>query len=1170
MAAVKWTKSQQEAIAARNGTVLVSAAAGSGKTAVLVQRAIARLTDTSNPTPADKLLVVTFTKAAAAEMRARLEKKLYELLRADPGNETLRRQSILLGQAGIGTIHSFCADLIREFFHLLDVPADFKIVTDKQEEELKTECASEVLSEAFADRGYEALADAFIGERDDRQLAAVIMNLYAYMQSHPFPVQWLEEKIGMYFNASDVGISPWGEVVLAYTESAALYCQGAAKQAIALVRGDEVLEKAFLPVLSDELAGFEAMAAAAKKRRWDETAGLVRNFRFGRRGPARGYEGDPVKEKAEALRKELKETLEKKLVRLFDSDAAQCEEAFTEIGGILQKLGRLTVSFSEKYSAQKLERDFLDYNDLEHYALKLLVNEDGSPTQAATELSERYDEIMIDEYQDINDVQNTIFYAISKDRRNIFMVGDVKQSIYGFRRAMPEIFINSREAFAKYDSERDNYPSYIVLDRNFRSRKTVTESVNFVFSQLMSKEAGDIDYTEEEQLVPGADYPEKAGCETELYFLKKEPGMAAEEAEAAFIAGRIKEMLQSGFTVSENGGEREATYKDFCVLLRSANKYAHNYAVEMQKHGVPAKASVNGGFFAAHEIGVALSLLRIIDNPNQDVPILSVLMSPIYGFTPDDMVKLRGGSRSSSVYVSLLKAAETEEKYRAVLEGIEKFRAVAATMPADGFISYLYQKTGYADMVLAMPDGENRLANLHLLQKHARDFEQFGFGGISGFVRFIDRLKANNSDMRAAEAATDTEDSVRIMSIHKSKGLEFPVCIIAGCGRGSGGRKSDVLLHPGLGLGIKLRDNQKGVRYTTMPREAISIDADRGAAAEELRILYVAMTRAKEKLIMVGCMEKPDTLLARQAAQITETGISPFSVSGAKNFAAWLALCALRHPDAGSLRAAAEADEEVVCRDFYTPWHVEVTERIVQPDEPAAEISAAAEVDAGLYRELTEKLAYQYPYRVLGEIPSKVAASKIAAREHTGRSDIIMPKPAWLSGGDMTAAEKGTALHDYMQYADFASAAQDPNTELERLVAMQFLSPEQAEVIDLKKVEAFFKSALGKRVLASALVEKERRFTAEIPAGKAVPDLPEQYAGEPVILQGAIDCTFIEGGKLHIIDFKTDRVTEAEELLALYGTQIRLYKEAMNKVSGYTVGDCILYSTHTGQAVTDS
>ena len=707
-----------------------------------------------------------------------------------------------------------------------------------------------------------------------------------------------------------------------------------------------------------------------------------------------------------------------------------------------------------------------------------------------------------------------------------------------------------------------------MLDRNFRSRKQVVDTVNFVFSRLMSKAAGDIDYTGAERLVCAAGYQDKPGCETELQLIQRESGVPAETAEAAYLARRIRELVEGGFTVTEQEGERPIRYGDICILLRSANRYAHAYAQELSRLGVPARATVTGGFFAAPEIQVVLSLLQVVDNPNQDIPLLAVLMSPLYGFSADDAARLRAGDKKVSLYASLTKAAAGEDpRCQRVLRDLAQLRDLAATLPSDTFLTQLYGRTGYPDMVLAMEDGEARLANLRLLQRYAGEYEGSGCNGISGFLRFLERLRQNNSDLQAAEVQPQEGDAVAVMSIHKSKGLEFPVCIVAGCGRNFvSDQREDVLLHPELGLGVKLRDAKRSARYTTTVREAIALETARSAGAEELRVLYVAMTRAKEKLILVASGDGMDRTLEKLGMELMGGGVSPYSVRKGKNAAQWLLLCALCHPDGGELRKLAGVEDLPLCREDYTPWRIGWSRYEPAPAAEQPQESQPAAPDMALYQRLRNQVDFTYPYSGALGVPAKVAASKLAAAQGASR-EITLPRPAWLGEQGMTPAQRGTALHEFMQFADFPAAAKDPEQELQRLVAEAYLTPEQAAAVDQQRVRKFFAGDLGQRVLRSPQVEKERRFTAVIPAFLALPQWGQAPdAGETVVLQGAVDCTFVENGKLHIIDFKTDRVQDTRELWDRYGPQIRLYGYAMEEVTGMEVGELIFYSTHLDQA----
>ena len=1164
MAKVKWTPEQADAISARRGSILVSAAAGSGKTAVLVQRAIERLTDKENPTAADRLLVVTFTKAAAAEMRARLEKRIAEMIQKNPRDKLLRKQSLLLSQASIGTMHSFCSDILREFFHLLNLPPTFKIIPDKQEEEMKNNAASEVLNEFFENTESSLLADTFSGEKDDKKLSKTVISLYEYMSSHPYPKKWLNERAQLYLTAENLGESPWGEIILSHAEDASKYGIQLINEAFSIIEDDENIKKSFQAALESYLSFFTAIIECVQNKDWNKIALLVRTASFAGLSPLKGYNDNLQKKRATSLRDKAKKIVDDQLKKLFSITSEHCIAELRTIGEITAELALLTKQFSERYQEKKLEKGFFDYGDLEHYTIQLLLSEDGERTAAAQELSNRFDEIMIDEFQDINEIQDVIFKSISKDETNLFMVGDVKQSIYGFRRSEPQIFIDNRDRFEKYDCVKDRYPAYIMLDRNFRSRIEVTDSVNFIFSQLMRRKTGDIDYTEEEALRCGANYPEKDGYETELHFVKRN-GDDVAETEGRFISLQIQEMIASGFTIQDKNGERPVQYKDFCILLRKANAHAHDYAVALQKNNIPVRASVAGGnFFATREIGVIFSFLRVIDNPNQDIPLLTVLMSPIYGFLPDDLFMLRRDNPKISLYVALLNAASKDIRYKTVVEDIQYYRAVSATLASDKFIELLYQKTDYTDMVLSMEDGENRLQNLHLLQKHARDYESSAYHGISGFVRFLSRLQQNDSDFRAAETGSGSENCVQIMSVHKSKGLEFPVCILAGCDRESGGKEKEVPLHPILGLGIKLPDIKLGARFNTMSKEAILLDLKRRESAESMRILYVALTRAKEKLIVVSAVKDTEKLAIDSALQVTSSGISDYAVNSSKSFSEWLMFCALRHPDGRELRRLAELDEDVVSREYFSPWHIGICDSMPETELQTEENPVAALPDEVLYETVRQNISFVYPFSAETETPAKVTASGLTAKENPAHEDILLSRPAWLGEKGMSAAERGTALHNFMQYADFHKAASNPEAELAYLTEKAFISAEHASAVDLSYVRRFFESDLGQRVLKAEDVQKEQRFTVEIPAEEAGFENPH---GTMVVLQGAVDCFFIENNVLHIIDFKTDRVKSAEALVPIYQRQLQLYARALGEISDFEIGSCYLYAMYTGESV---
>ncbi|HCW80944.1 MAG TPA: helicase-exonuclease AddAB subunit AddA [Ruminococcaceae bacterium] len=1172
----KWTESQLDAIRARGGTLLVSAAAGSGKTAVLVQRVIERITDPVNPTDADRLLVVTFTKAAAAEMHSRISAELSRMLEADPFNTRLQRQQLLLSRAHISTIDSFCADIVRQNFFRLGISPDTRVLDESGMSVLRAEAADETLNEFYEknDPAFYDFVEACSSGRDDAAVENAVGCLYDFVRSHPFPTRWLAEKASMYETPSGASQTVWGKTILSYAEDAADYCISLTKDSIATARQDSDIFAAYGDAIASDLAELERLRSAICEGDWDRSFSLAENFSWIRLGTLRGHDGDPVKERIKSARSQAKKAV-KSLADIFCAPDAQCREDIAHLCPLVKELFEVTMRFSEILNGKKQERHAADFSDVEHWALKLLVNgtENGwERTPEAKELSSLFDEIMVDEYQDTNETQDMIFRAVSRNEENLFMVGDVKQSIYGFRQAMPQIFLRKRSGFPIYDRKKDSYPSCVILGMNFRSRAGVADAINFVFRQLMSRQTGEIDYTKEEELVPKAEYPPSSEPAAELDVIDlSEQGSAerdAVRAESRRIAEIVHGMMEGRKPcITENGELRPASYSDFCVLLRSANRPAHEYVRELTALGIPAWADTAGGFFEAYEVGIALSLLQVIDNPDQDIPLLSTMMSPVYGFTADDMASIRIHSRGGRLYPAVSAAVKGgNAKASDFLRQIEGFRMLAASMPSDRLMRTVFEKAGLFDLVQAMPNGELRLANLHLLVDYAKQYESSGFTGLTGFLRFLGRMKKSSGDLSAASSLTESADVVRVMSIHHSKGLEFPVCIVAGCARRFNKDHPAVLLHPELGLGARVKKGN-GVRCDTMMREAVKLELDRDGMSEELRVLYVAMTRAKEKLVLLATLGNAEKKLGNLALSITEEKrISPYVVRSASSISDWLMLCALRHPDGKALREAAGVSDDIAV-PAKGKWDI----RLLRPqpekqEQEKTENVQQAEPNKELEEKITADIDYVYPYAALNGICAKAAVSELAAEKFSPQY-AATSRPAFLSKKGLTPGERGTALHAYMQFADYKKAAADPQKELERLVAEKYITAEQAAAIELSKAEKFFASPLMERISASPHYEREVRFSAEIPAGKIKPELPSPMSEEKIVLQGAADLVFEENGNLVIVDFKTDRVKDDASLWERYRGQLGLYRMGAEKCTGRRVAQCLLYSFYLGREV---
>ena len=1173
MAERTWTPDQKNAIEARGGTLLVSAAAGSGKTAVLVERVIQRLLDPVNGCDADRLLVVTFTKAAAAEMRERIAAALSARLAAHPDDARLLRQQMLLPCASICTIDSFCNDLVRENFHRLDLSPDYKIMDAGELTLLRGEAIDMALEEFYRenDPAFTELLELVRKGRDDTELTETVRRLYDYTQAYPFPEEWIENARALCRADLPETENPWMAEIRAYITEALAFAQQTAQGALNLLKAEPPLFEKYAPAFESDLAALSRVREALGGG-WDALCTAVNGVKFMRMPNApKDYADSPVKAAAKESRDRVKDTV-KKMQEAICADTAENAEDTAYLSPLLNKLFDLTLRFSAEYTRLKREKNAADFSDIEHMALSLLVERKGGQicrSPLARELSDRYAEILVDEYQDTNEAQDLLFRMLSREEKNLFFVGDVKQSIYRFRQAMPEIFLNRRNTLPPY--EHENYPARITLGRNFRSRRGVTGMVNFLFSQLMSKPLGEMEYTAEEALVPAAAYPESPSPDCELHLL--DAGEKGDESaavyEARYIAARINEMLRGGLTVQAGGGTRPARRKDFCILLRGVKGRADIYVKALARCGVPAWAELSGGFFDTTEIRTMLSLLRILDNPLQDVPLLSVLFSPIYGFTPDGAAALREIKRHTPLYRCMTQAAKQgDEKCAAFLSQLSFLRRLSATLPAETLLRRLYEETGYPALAQAMDGAEQRAANLQLLLSYAAKYEAAGHQGLTGFIRFIDRLEEQQAQLSAASAVSESADVVRVMSIHKSKGLEFPVCILANCAGAfnQSGRSQRLLLHAKLGAGLMRRDAGTLRLFSTIPHTAVRLAAERSEQSEELRVLYVALTRAREKLLLVMTAKNPAQKLSALAATLDgQAAVPPFAVRGAKSYADWLLTAALRHPDAAALRALIpEREISLLEADF--PLRAVVCPPPPESEGDEAEPAWELPPDPALEAEIRRRVEYEYPYAALSRSVAKRAASSLGERE-LQFSMIGVSRPSFLEKEGLTPAERGTALHKFMQFSDYRRAGENPEAEVERLVQKGFLSETEGKAVDRKRIAAFFQSALAKRMLQSETLLREYKFTFFLPAGECDEGLPDTVAQEQVLVQGIADCVFVEDGNLVIVDYKTDRVSDETALAERYRAQLSVYRRALAECIGLPVGQTLLYSFHMGREI---
>ena len=1161
-----WTPEQQNCLDA-TGTVLVSAAAGSGKTAVLVERVTRLVTDPHNPVDVDQLLVVTFTKAAAAEMKQRLATALNKKLAEHPGDRRLQRQLMLLPDAAISTVHSFCGNLIRAHFHQLpEVAPGFRVAEEAQTAPLRAEAMDEVLEESYTtgDKAFLGLLDLLGGKRDDKQLAERVELLYNFVQAHPFPDQWMDKQAALYHNQLPLVDSPFGQEVCGAAKAALNWCVQLYEHAARLA----VLDASVSVVVGDlrreqELA--RSLIAALDAESWDARYHALLAVKFDRLTPVKKCTDEALKKRVQALRNKAKEKIQA-LPELLVGEEAALLAATAALAPTVDALFDLTRRFAARYAEKKRRQGLLDFNDLEHFALQLLTEPGEGDTLRRTALAEEvaagFAHVMVDEYQDTNPTQEWLFRAVSQNEQNLFFVGDVKQSIYAFRNATPDLFIARRDRYPDYDGV--HYPAEIRLSHNFRSRRGVTDTVNLLFDQLMTSETCGVTYDQGERLQPEATYPEAPEA-AELILIDEAgrvPNDTADAVEARVIAARLREMKET-LTVTDKEGTRPLKWGDVCLLLRSVKDHASLYVDELNRLGIPAVTGSGTGFYSAPEVMVALSLLRFLDNPLQDVSLLAVLMSPLFAFTPDDLALLRGGDKHSPLFVAVRRRARGEDalaaRCRAFLQCTDRLRTLAAALPADRLLGQVYEELALPAVMGARLHGTQRMANLQQLLDIARGFEQNGFRGLSAFVRYVDRESERDNSTAPASLA-EGQDAVHIMSIHASKGLEFPVVFLAGLGRqfNNSSARDALLLHRELGVGMELQNTDTLEKYDTVQRRALAQRIRRDARAEDLRVLYVALTRARERLCMVITGDTASQLTGAAAAVGSEPHLPTGAVMEAASCADWVLMALLRHPEAGFLRALAGAEglAPLPCESHLTVQALASP----PPEEVVVEELPSAAVDEDYLAALRRRLSYTYPYEALGAVPAKLAASALA-HQQLGEQFVATSRPAFFSESALTPAERGTALHQFMQFANYEAAAADPVAEMRRLVRGGFLTALQGDSLPIPRLRGFFESELYQRIRRSPEVRREYAFTVERPADRCVPGLSAEAAeGETVLIQGIVDCMFQENGRWVIVDYKTDRVTTAAELADRYRPQLALYAEALEKGFSEPVGECLLYS----------
>ena len=1158
-----WSKEQSYAINDNGGTLLVSAAAGSGKTAVLVERIIERITKPENNTPADRILVVTFSNAAANEMKERITKSLANRLKKDPYNSYIRTQQMLLERASISTIHSFCLDLIRKNFNLLDISPSFKIGDEKDIQILTIETIKEILEEYYAkgNKDFLECAELIMTGKDDKKLVETVETLYKFIRSHPFYSGWLDRKLLFYNENISPENSPWGEIIFSYAIDALNHSKDLCQKAISIIKEDDILTEKLMETFYDDHDIMEIVLSKIKNKSWDDVCATLKKIEFKRFPTIRGYSDSYKKDFVKNLRDQYKKVFDTLSLKLFCTTSNEYKEDMIYLKPKIKVLFDIVMELDKRLSQKKKEKRVVDFSDLEHYTLELLVKDpvNFEITPIANELKNFYKMVVIDEYQDTNEAQEMIFRSISND--NVFMVGDVKQSIYRFRQAMPEIFLRKKQLFNDYDGK--SYPAKIIFNKNFRSRVEVTDSINYIFEMIMSERMGEIDYTGEEKLYSKAKYIKSDDRITEIHLIPQNDIDEEKSVfEAKYTARKIKELLDSDFLVQDGDKLRKIVANDICILMRSPKDKAETFVSALADEGINSFCDVRESFLKAREISAVVALLKTVTNPLDDIAVVGTMMSPIFAFSADEIAEIRAEFPKGHIYPYLMDIAKEDANSRVseFVNKVEEIRGFCETMSSADALGRIFKITDYYGIVGAMNGGEQRLDNLHLLISYAKTYERYGHSGISGFVSFINKMLENSLDMQSS-ANSKGQNGVNIMSIHRSKGLEFS-CIFL-CDTAKKFNKQDInrdtVLHSYLGFGAGRRDFEKRSQYTTVPLEADKLELTRSMLSEELRILYVALTRAKEKLFIIGSVNDIGKKLANlNFALSSDDKISAYNVREAESYLDWILMPLIHHIDSKGILGEYLLESQL-CEKVEN--HIGTFKIVKAPSEieelNQEEIEEVSfEVDEQLYNRLFEIDNKKYDYERETILATKVSVSNLIKSEE---EKLFSKEPSFIRKIVATSAQKGLAFHSFMLYADHKKAIQNLDEEKNRLVSSEFITSDDIKLLNDDDILAFYRSNLFKRMQNSSFLKKEMRFMAQL-SGKELEGLLDIGDEEQIVVQGISDVVFSEGEKLIIADYKTDNVKSAYELIERYKDQLCIYEKILSKFTDKKEFEKVIYS----------
>lgn len=1224
---VSWTKEQQKVIDTRNCNILVSAAAGSGKTAVLVERIIQRITDKYHPVDIDRLLVVTFTRAAAGEMKERIRAAIEKKLEESRDDEHLQRQSILVHHARITTIDSFCSYVVKNYFHLIDLDPSFRMGDEGEMRLLQADVADKVLEEAYAreeNKKFTDFVDGFSGGKTDKKIAELMLKLYEFSMSYPYPEEWLEscKKAYHMHSREELLRAPWMASVKAEIDRQLKEAADLLSQAVQ-ISAEPDGPGFYLELLETELTGAQK---ALKEADFFIQGERVRQIEF--RSLPRGkkeqkeHMSEAQQELAKNLRGQAKDILGDLKARYFQETPEEMIENLGKAGEPVSVLADLTLRFMECYREKKKEKNILDFADLEHYALEILLTHtpDGDQrTDAARELAGQFEEIMIDEYQDSNLVQEKLLQAVSRMEdgiHNVFMVGDVKQSIYRFRLARPDLFM---EKFRTYPLEEGQDSLRIDLHKNFRSRAQVLDSVNYLFYQMMGEDLGGVAYDEDAALYPQRKFPPKEQEEpaAEVLLLEQDDPVWKEqdsteslrELEARMTALRIREIMENGQVLDkETETYRPAKYSDITILLRTMSGWSETFKKVLNASGVPASVTTKTGYFSAREVTAVLNYLQILDNPMQDIPLAGSMKAMPESFSFEEMAnikKLGQEADKASLFEALLLAEEMEnplgKKVKRFLGIYRKLRAKVPYTPMHELIWDFFDATGFLLYQQAFVSGEQKKANLLMLLEKARDYESTSYRGLFHFIRYIENLKKYQVDFGEANILSEKEDTVRIMSIHGSKGLEFPIVFVCGMGKqiNMQDARESIVLHPDLGIGSPYVDEKLRIRTKTILQKAVQQEITLESLGEELRILYVALTRAKEKLILTGTVSKlEEKLTGFETLKRREEEKLPYGVRvKGKSYMDWILTALARHKSMKPLYEACNLPVNPV-NPLYEPGaefsirkvspvelflgETEIRFKEQQKKEELLDWDCTKIYNEEVKNMLEESFSFRYPYEAQAAIPAKLTVSEVkrmqqlqdedaAAVYEPQKPEVYVPEFMKEEKEILQGVGRGTAYHRVWECLDYGNiqSQKEIQEQMEALFAQGKITGEMKEAVRVKDIVAFTDSVLGQRMKAAwekGKLYREQPFVMAVPASQ----VNEEYdSREEILIQGIIDAYFEEAEGLVLVDYKTDKVyrRNARELVEKYRVQLAYYGDALEKMTGKKVKEKYIYSVDLGKAI---